>query len=154
MKERFICEANLSTALRVSFRDQFFMRLYAFNGEINNNKKASEVTQRLSLCGAEDDLNEPFLRLLMLVRAVKEGDILEKEVEDEIDSPIHSTQLLSFSIYRAKTRFTRLSQMLLYFQIPPIYQLAHFLCHNRLASPARTLPNCQRRYLNVEQYLP
>lgn len=36
-------------------------------------------------CGAEDDLNEPFVRLLMLVRAVNEENILVKESGEEIE---------------------------------------------------------------------
>lgn len=37
------------------------------------------------ICGAEDDLNESFVRLLMLVRAVNEGIILVKEAGEEIE---------------------------------------------------------------------
>ena len=35
--------------------------------------------------GAEDDLNEPFVRLLMLVRVVNEENVLVKEVGEEIE---------------------------------------------------------------------
>jgi len=36
------------------------------------------------ISGAEDDLNEPFVRLLMLIRAVNEENGLRKEVIEEI----------------------------------------------------------------------
>lgn len=36
------------------------------------------------ISGAEGDLNEPFIRLLMLVRAVNEENVLVKEVGEEI----------------------------------------------------------------------
>jgi len=37
------------------------------------------------VCGAEEELDEPFVRLLMLVRAANEESILVKEVEEEIE---------------------------------------------------------------------
>ncbi|EDM37636.1 hypothetical protein PBAL39_14464 [Pedobacter sp. BAL39] len=40
---------------------------------------------RVFCCGAEEGLNEPFLRLLMLVKAVNEENVLVKAVEDEIE---------------------------------------------------------------------
>jgi len=51
---------------------------------IKSTKKASEFDLK-GLCGAEDDLNEPFVRLLMLVRAVNEENILMKEIGEEIE---------------------------------------------------------------------
>lgn len=42
------------------------------------------MAQYTPLHGAEDDLNEPFVRLLMLIRAVNEENVLEKEVEERI----------------------------------------------------------------------
>jgi len=35
--------------------------------------------------GAEDSLNEPFVRLLMLVRAVNEENVLEKKLKKRLD---------------------------------------------------------------------
>lgn len=43
------------------------------------NKKASDVISEAFLCGAEDDLHEPFVRFLILVRTVNEENILVKE---------------------------------------------------------------------------
>ncbi|RAJ37394.1 hypothetical protein LY11_00471 [Pedobacter cryoconitis] len=38
-----------------------------------------------AFCGVEDDLNEPFVRLLMLVRAVNEENVLVNFVEEKIE---------------------------------------------------------------------
>lgn len=43
------------------------------------------LRQSKAFCGAEDDLNEPFVRLLMLVRAVNEENILVKKAIEEIE---------------------------------------------------------------------
>lgn len=47
-------------------------------------QKASEMTSK-AFCGDWEDLDEPFLRLLVLVRAVNEGNFLEKEVGEDIE---------------------------------------------------------------------
>lgn len=38
-----------------------------------------------ALCGAEGGLAEPFVRLLMLVRAVNEENVLGKEAGEKIE---------------------------------------------------------------------
>jgi len=36
-------------------------------------------------CGAEEELNEPFVRLLMLIRTVNEENVMVKESDEEVE---------------------------------------------------------------------
>jgi hypothetical protein len=62
-----------------SYRTPYLMNIFCSKPLINRYKEVFILVKKKGDCeippsgGAEDDLNEPFVRLLMLVRVVNEG---------------------------------------------------------------------------------
>lgn len=74
---------------KTQLTDEKFLQqeLHELFDAINENLLNQKAHRRMSFlsCGAEDDLNEPLVWLLILVRAVNEENFLVKKAREEIE---------------------------------------------------------------------